>query len=540
MSQSGLDYSAVKATATDAGGNVYLAGHFTGTVSFGTLALTSVGSEDIFVAKWNPVANIFVWAQRAGGSGYDAVGALVVSGTSVYVAGRFSGATAEFGASTLTNTSPNSSDAFVVKLEDQGFRSSFVWAQSAGGANSESVTAMAVSGSNLYVTGSFDSTGAKFGTTSLSPVGGVYSDLFVAKLTDAGSSGRFAWAERAGGIGQELARSVAVHGTSVFVAGEYRSPTAAFGSTTLINSSANNNDTDVFVTKLTDAGSSAGFTWTRSAGGRGQDGATAIAVDGTSVYVAGSFNSAQAGFGGLTLTNAGFGYNAFVVKLTDAGSAAGFTWAQPVGNGQHPAVAQALAVTGTGLYVAGNFWGSTRFGPTTLPGLGSADVFVAKLLDAGSTGSFAWARQGGGWDHDYAYTLTVSGSNVYVGGEYYSPTADFGTQTIANPTRHTAFLAYLDELSPLAAGPPAGWQGVSLFPNPARGRTTLRLPPVAGELTATLTVLDNLGRLVRTQPVSWPAAGTTAAVELTGLPPGLYQLRVYAGSRQVSRRLVVE
>jgi hypothetical protein len=63
--------SAVTATAVDAVGNVYLAGIFATTVTLGTTTLTSLGSTDVFVAKFNPVSNQFVWAQRAGGTNLD-------------------------------------------------------------------------------------------------------------------------------------------------------------------------------------------------------------------------------------------------------------------------------------------------------------------------------------------------------------------------------------------------------------------------------------------------------------------------------------
>ena len=41
----------VTATAIDASGNVYVAGYFTGTISFGATTLTSAGDRDVFVAK---------------------------------------------------------------------------------------------------------------------------------------------------------------------------------------------------------------------------------------------------------------------------------------------------------------------------------------------------------------------------------------------------------------------------------------------------------------------------------------------------------
>jgi hypothetical protein len=54
---------------------------------------------------------------------------------------------------------------------------------------------------------------------------------------------------------------------------------------------------------------------------------------------------------------------------------------------------------------------------------------------------------------------------------------------------------------------------------------------------ATLTLLDAMGRTVRTQ-----AAATNARTELdlAGLPAGLYAVRVQPGGSTATRRLVVE
>ena len=192
----GTNYSDVTATAVDAAGNVYLAGNFRNNVVLGSTPLSSVGSDDVFVAKFNLASNQFVWAQRAGGAGLDKATALVVSGTSVYVAGYFNGPTAGFGTTTLTTVGGN--DVFVAKLTDAGPTSSFVWAQRGGGTGGDIATALAVSGTSVYVAGSFNSTTAVFGA-ALTNANPSTDDLFVAKLTDAGPTGSFMWAQRGGG-----------------------------------------------------------------------------------------------------------------------------------------------------------------------------------------------------------------------------------------------------------------------------------------------------------------------------------------------------
>jgi hypothetical protein len=518
------NYASVAATVVDAGGNVYLAGNFRNSVVLGGTALTSLGATDGFVAKFSPVSNQFVWVQQVGGTGNDFATAVAVTGTSVYVAGGFTSSTAGFGALGLTNanaasTGAPSADVFVAKLADAGNTSSFVWAHRAGGTGNDFAYALAVSGPSVYVAGSFFGTSAGFGATTLASAGA--ADVFVTKLTDAGGTGGFVWAQRAGGAGSDTAYALAASGTGLYVAGDFTSASAGFGAATLASAGV----ADVFVARLADAGGTGNFVWAQQAGGGGFDYATALAANGTGVYVAGRFLGPLASFGNTTLANAGSA-DVFVAKLNDAGS---FVWAQRAGGAGSDA-AYALAASGTGVYVAGYFESaSAGFGATVLANAGGADVFVAKLTDAGG---FAWAQQAGGAGNDFAYALAVGGRGVFVAGDFSSPSASFGALVIPNfNSTATGFLASLTEPA-LTATKAAGTRApAALYPNPARRTAVLRLP--AGMAPRPLILTDARGRAVRGYPAP---AGAEAALDLTGLPAGLYLLRG-AGPAQ---RLAVE
>ena len=515
----GTNFSVVTATAVDAAGNVYLAGSFTNMVVLGGTTLTSLGSRDVFVAKFNPASNQFVWAQRAGGTSVDEATAVTVSGTGVYVAGYFASATANFGSSSLTkaDTGAAIADMFVTKLTDAGSTASFVWAQRGGGTDDDRATAVAVSGSSVYVAGYFVSAPAGFGTTNLPKTGGNGADIFVTKLTDAGSTARFEWAQRAGGTSNDYATAMAVSGTSVYITGDF-GDTANF---------------DVFVAKLTDAGSTASFIWASRAGGSNYDDSAALAVSGTSIFIAGNFVGV-ADFGTINLTTGAFVTEIFVAKLTDTGSAGNFVWAQRAG-GTDDDQATALSVSGQSVYVAG--WFSSpiaTFGTTSLSNPSTAeDMFVAKLTDAGTTASFAWAQRGGSRTDERAATLVHSGTSVYVAGYFSGTTADFGAITLTNPNGgYLGFLASLTDATPTATTAATGpREPAALFPNPARRTVTLRLP--AGAARRPLTLTDALSRAVRQYPA---LTGPEAALDLRGLPAGLYLLRG-AGPAQ---RLLVE
>jgi hypothetical protein len=529
----------VTASAPDATGtNLYVTGSFTGTVAMGGALLTSAGATDVFVGKWTVANQRFAWVQRAGGPNNDQALALTVRGVSVFVAGTFGG-TASFG--TINLTAAGATDGFVMKLADAGTSASLVWAEPVGGLNEDRATALAVSGANVYLAGTFRSQTATLGRLTLTnPTAGAttagLAHVFITKLADAGATAAFVWARALGGnAADDAAAALAANGTSVYLAGDYTGNLNLGGGTALSSAGGR----DVYVLKFTDGGTNAALAWAKSAGGTSADLAQALAVSGTSVYVAGAFGG-FAIFDLNAVVSAGSA-NVFVAKLADAGTSSTFTWAQQAGGAAIDAPT-ARPVRAPEVYVAGSFTSpAATFGTTSLTNSSgaaarTADVFVTRLTDTGPASTFVWAQKAGGTGPDGANTVAVLGSTLYVGGTA-TPPAAFGSQTISsvNPAS-VGFLASL-AATPLATADAVALAGLSLSPNPAHGTATVQLLPVPGATTATLTVLEALGRAVRT--LSTPT-NTRTALDLTGLAPGLYAVRVAAGGSTATRRLVVE
>ena len=140
-----------------------------------------------------------------------------------------------------------------------------------------------------------------------------------------------------------------------------------------------------------------------------------------------------------------------------------------------------------------------------------------------------------------ATALASSGTHVYGVGNAVGTTT-FGNQTLPNSTNtQCGFLATIADAAALPTlAPVATAKGISLFPNPAHGTTTVQLPAGLATGPATLTVLDAVGRVVRTRTAS-VAAGTTATeLDVAGLAPGVYALRIAVGESTGTARLVVE
>lgn len=419
--------------ATDAAGNSYLTGWFSGTVLFGANAVTSVGGHDLFVAKYDP-AGACLWVARAGGSGEDygsGIGIDVSGGA--YVVGSYMG-TAVFGSLTLAGT--GGSEVVVAKLTPTG---TWQWAQPAGGTGDDYGQSIAVDASgNAYATAAFLSGTVRVGTTMLMNTAVVNS--FVAKYA---TTGTLQWARQAGGSATVYANAVAVDSSGApYVFGDF-SGSILLGSAALVSAG----EQDVFVAKLNPA--SGAYLWAARAGGSGNDQApagTAIVADGSgSAYITGRFMSRDATFGGVRLLAMG-GTDVFIARLAPTGT---FQWAVQAGGPAADDEGEGLALDGRGsLLATGRFGATAAFGATTLVSAGASDVYLGKL-NAGS-GAWVGAARAGGPQADAGYGVgTDATGHPYTTGFYSGGSATFGPVALStsSPAWPASFLA-LDRAVP--------------------------------------------------------------------------------------------
>ncbi len=105
------------AVAVDDAGNVMVTGYFGGSVDFGGGNLVSAGSGDVFVAKYDG-SGTHQWSKRLGGTGSDTAYAIASDAAgNVFVTGSFSG-TADFGGTPLV--SAGGIDVFVAMYDANG------------------------------------------------------------------------------------------------------------------------------------------------------------------------------------------------------------------------------------------------------------------------------------------------------------------------------------------------------------------------------------------------------------------------------------
>ncbi|MDH6059744.1 DUF4347 domain-containing protein [Chrysosporum bergii ANA360D] len=405
-------------------GSAALKGDWNLEVTTGDMDLSLAFTSDALSSYGGLLTPTFAWAQKAGGGYMDFGRSIAVdSSGNVYTIGRFGG-TATFGNTTLT--SAGSDDIFIAKQNSDG---TFAWARKAGGGGTDTAMDIAVDSSgNIYTTGYFQGT-ATFGNTTLTSAGN--DDIFIAKQN---SDGTFAWAQKIGGSGYDLARSIAVDGSgNVYTTGSLNS-TVTFGTTTYTPAGF-----DAFITKHNSDGT---LVWGQLSRGTGTESANSIAVDSSgNVYTTGFFTGA-ATFGTTTFTSSG-SQDTFIAKQNSDGT---FAWARKAGGSGGDDAGGGIAVDNSGnIYTTGYFngnatsGGTVTFGTTTLTSTSNWEIFIAKQ---NGDGTFAWAQKaGGGTGQDQARSIAIDASgNIYTTG-YFNGTATFGTTTLTSAGQGDIFIA---------------------------------------------------------------------------------------------------
>jgi hypothetical protein len=411
----------IPAITVDGSGNVYVAGNFAGTASFGNTQLTSAGGTDIYVCKLDPTSGNVLWADQAGGASGEDVNAISVDPSgNVFVTGMFdhggsSTVTATFGSHSLTATCSNvqgEAPIFLTKLDPSG---SFLWAEQLLGSTiyGQPSGMAADSSGNMYVVGS---------------AGGFQNSNNSGFMEKVDTNGTAFWAE----------------GTSrpLFADAVLNQDPSRNGASSLYVSIWPSSSAPVNVEKL-DASSDA-VLWseavgapTNSVGGTGVRG-RAVAVDASgNVYVAGQFSGTgdfDPGSGTAELSSSANSWNVILYKLDSSGS---FLFAQSMGGN----IASSLALDSSGnIYTAGSFQGTGTFDTgsqtVSLSSPGSPSLFLDKMTqdhgmifgrvfnDLNNNGVFDAGSLESGIPNVTVY-LDLTGSGSYVAGD---PTATTDSQ----------------------------------------------------------------------------------------------------------------
>lgn len=401
-------------TVVAAGSDVYFGGFF---LAIGSLLANRIAKYDMATGTWSTLGN-----------GFNApVTALAVSGGTVYAGGGF---TQLCGNADCTSLAPASGVNRIASF------SSGAWSPLGNGVN-DSVLALAVSGSTVYAGGTFRKICADSGCSTFEATAGV-------NRIAAFNSG--VWSPIAKGLNDTVS-ALAVGGNTLYAGGTFVQ--------------ACSNDLCTTFSALTrHIAKFEGGVW--SALDKGLDsGVSALVVNGTTLYIGGSFSracadalcvapipatgvNAVAMYTGTVLSPLNFGLNGLVTGLAVSGgtvyaagtftrtcgnvdctggspapvnrvaSFTGVAWSG-VGNGLNNAAAS-IAVSGGNVYAGGGFSRTCANTDCSTP----APPNGANRIAAFSGGAWSGLTPTGNSPDGLTIALAVSGTDVYIGGAFSS------------------------------------------------------------------------------------------------------------------------
>jgi hypothetical protein len=378
-------FASMDGIGTDAAGNVYITGSFSGSTTFGGITVTT---GNFYLVKYNN-SGIASWVQT--GTNVSTVKGLAVDAAgNAHIIGTFTGTVTLGSLPSMSSFATIKPDVFVVKFNTSG---TALWQkQENGGMNGPNNygAAIAVDASaNVYATGRINS--SDMVTFSVIPAN------FLIKYNAAGTT---LWTNIAI---SSLASNMTVDGS---------------GNTYLLYGAA--------IEKFNTAGT---LLWNKgTTNGSPLSAKTDVAGN---LYVTGSFNGTGtfSTSPSVTLTSAG-GTDIFIAEYNSAGT---LQWAKRAGGTSNESGTSITIDASNNLYITGQFSGTASFGalPSALTSAGSTDVFIAKYNNSGTE---QWIQKAGGTGNDLGTGIAIDGAgNLYTVGNF-TPSALFGTQTLTTGT----------------------------------------------------------------------------------------------------------
>lgn len=202
----GIASDVVADLAVDASGAITAVGYFGDSLTIGSTTLTSAGSRDGFVARFDANGNA-EWALRFGGSSTDSALGVVQAADGDVIVGGFVTEAATFASSVSVpvGTGQGNRDIIVVRLMSAG---GIVFLERLGGTGTDGFGGLDIGPSDeVFVGGSFASPTVTIASSTLVNAGD--SDVLVAKL---GADGMPLWATSCGGVGADGVVDVTVDG----------------------------------------------------------------------------------------------------------------------------------------------------------------------------------------------------------------------------------------------------------------------------------------------------------------------------------------
>jgi alpha-tubulin suppressor-like RCC1 family protein len=513
----------IQAMTSDDKGNIYAAGHFTGTITFGSNTLTSKGEYDIFFVRVDPKGNV-VWARSIGSTALDNEVSLTTDSKGLYMTAQFAGdIDVDPGAGTTVFTNEGQwwvNDGFFARYDLSD--GSLIWAHKMVDAFTWSSSSIGIDQTGVYLAGHYS------GTVDFDPGRGQAlrssqgaDDAFLAKYS---LNGKYLWAGSMGGYYNDTAWGVRVDDSGIYITGSY-----GWGSDFDPTSNYYFLDGQGGFFGRYDL-TTGNLIYVKNAGN-----GTIYSLDkhGRDLYIGGDFNGtidADPDAGTHFIGTEGLSSGLIAKYNLLDGS---YRWAKSLVTTGFIGPRKMLA-DGSGVYASGYFGGSVDFdgGPTENGNRtsGGIDAFAARY---DVNGSLDWAKgigSPGGFAVSIAAALTEDG--YYMGG-LLSDTVNFDPYNgsvirISNSATSDVFIARYrltkkvkkdqNEFRVVNIAAKEDLKMLTLFPNPTDEILRIDWHGFESDESIEVRIMDLFGRPVMTRTMS----ADESAIDVTGLSPGYY------------------
>jgi len=552
----------------DGANNIYICGRATSTDYISSAGAYQTahagGTNDGFLAKFNPVVGTTYWSTYYGDSGDDQLFGLACKDDKVYICGQTDGTTTIASALSHQDTyGGGAADGFLVQFDSAGARQ---WATYYGGSNDDYAKSVSCDvWGNIYMAGYSNSTnGIASATTYQNTLGGG-QDAFVVKFTGAGTRD---WGTYYGGSADDIGTGVSCILDNIYACGYTGSSNAI--ATNAAHQTSLNSDPDGFLAKfgdcatapaqpggitglnavcegsqqnyfITPVGGATSYTWTLPGGWTGTSTANSIlttvgntsgnitvtADNGCGSSPAQTFNVAVTALPNAVITAAGplaFCEGDSVVLNASTGNGINYKWQH-----NNTDIPNATTASYTAI-IAGNY----RVIETSTCGEDTSVVSVVTVhplptasvtqngnnLSTGTFNTYQWYLNGQSINGATNQTHTAVQN-----GNYYVRVTD-ANGCSANSDTVTVTGVYIANV----AGN-TGTLEVTVSPNPNNGVFAINCH--TAERTVMLEVSDAMGRIIFNETVSTQNGTTSKTVDLNNAPAGMYLLKVRTGSGEL-------
>jgi len=503
----------LSATIATADGGYLLAGYsFSGAT--GDKTQPSQGVDDFWVVKYD-AAGTRQWDRRFGGDQSDRLFTAIQTADGGYLLG---GEATSDGTGDMSQRSQGYGDFWVVKLDAAGAK---LWDRRYGGQEEDVLTAAVQTTDGGYLlAGSTRSSG----TGDVSQLSQGVGDGWAVKID---ATGVKQWDRRFGGTSEDVFTNLLQTTDGGYLLGGWTTSGPSGNVSQPSRGSA-----DYWIVKTDAAGTRL---WDRRFGSNYEDVLATMVQTADGGFLLGGTSTSDAG-GDKTQPSHGTGNTGrndyWLVKTDDAGTK---VWDRRYGGGNDDFLNSVCPAPNGGYLLAG----TSRSGAEddkTQPSQGLDDYWLVRI---NGNGTQLWDQRLGGLDDDTdAHVVGFTGGGFLVAGTSNSGVS--GNKTQPSQGLHDYWAVRLGA-EPLATTAPQGSPAVAVYPNPAHATCMVALPGRGtGAATATLSLLDLVGREVQRQSPVLGTAPSTALLPLHNLAAGMYLLRVELAGETTTRRLEVK